>query len=117
MWIKYSRVTCNFCFVAEKMNFLKPGNVPLFSIVRYKRRDCHKLKKPEEKSSIILGKFKESKVFPKPGVSDKAVSLSNARTNILYSNLPFSVPDTRQVGATRHDTDSESGNIWRRWRP
>ena len=60
------------------MNFLKPGNVPLFSIVRYKRRDCHKLKKPEEKSSIILGKFKESKVFPKPGVSDKAVSLSFA---------------------------------------
>jgi len=54
------------------MNFLKPGNVPLLSIVRYKRRDCHKLKKPEDKSSIILGKFKESKVFPKPGVSDKA---------------------------------------------
>ena len=41
------------------MNFLKPGNVPLFSIVRYKRRDCHKLKKPEDKSSIILGKFME----------------------------------------------------------
>jgi len=55
------------------MNFLKPGKFPLFSIVRYKRRDCHKLKKPEDKSSIILGKYKASrKEFPKPGVSDKA---------------------------------------------
>ena len=57
------------------MNFLKPGNVPLLTIFRHKRRDCHKLKKPEDKSSIILGKFKESKAFPKPGVSEKAVSL------------------------------------------
>jgi len=55
------------------MNFLKPGKLPLLSIVRYKRRDCHKLKKPEDKSSIILGKYKETrKDFAKPGVSDKA---------------------------------------------
>ena len=69
------------------MNFLKPGNVPLFSIVRYKRRDCHKLKKPEDKSSIILGKFKESKVFPKPGVSDKAVSVSIATVETLEHQI------------------------------
>ena len=58
------------------MNFLKPGKLPLLSIVRYKRRDCHKLKKPEDKSSIILGRYKETrKDFAKPGVSDKAVSI------------------------------------------
>ena len=92
------------------MNFLKPGNVPLLSIVRFRRRDCHKLEKPEDKSSIILGKFKESKVFPKPGVSDKAVSKWFQPSEIF--TFYFSVSNSRQVGKTSDDTDGESRNIW-----
>jgi len=50
-----------------------PG-LPILTQVRFRggRPDRHKLKKPEDKSGIILGKWKPSVAFPKPGVSDKA---------------------------------------------
>ena len=63
------------------MNFLLPGRfrqLPNLTFVRYARPPREKLAKPENKSNIILGKTKSDKVFPKPGVSDKAVSSGNA---------------------------------------
>ena len=57
------------------MNLLKPNKIPILTFVRYARPERHKLKKPEDKSTVILGKRKESFAFPKPGVSDKAVRI------------------------------------------
>merc|ERR1719150_1095883 len=55
------------------ISFLRPPALPVLTFVRYKARPpSEKLKKPEDKSSIILGKWKPSVAFPKPGVSDKA---------------------------------------------
>ena len=58
------------------MNFLKPPQSSLLNFVRYRRarNQFQKLTVPEDKSNVILGKWKPSIVFPKPGVSDKAVS-------------------------------------------
>jgi len=57
------------------MNFLKPS-VPILNFMRLRgsRPPRHKLKQPEDKSTVILGKWKPSVAYPKPGVSDKAVS-------------------------------------------
>jgi len=57
------------------MNLLKPNKIPILTFVRYARPERHKLKKPEDKSTVILGKRKESVAFPKPGVSDKALPI------------------------------------------
>ena len=58
------------------MNFLKPPQGSLLNFVRYRkaRSAREKLKIPEDKSNVIIGKWKPSIAFPKPGVSDKAVS-------------------------------------------
>ena len=59
------------------MNLLKPS-VPILNFMRFRgsRHPREKLQKPEDKSSVILGKWKPSVAYPKPGVSDKAVSFS-----------------------------------------
>ena len=59
------------------MNLLKPS-VPILNFMRFRgsRHPRNKLQKPEDKSSVILGKWKPSVAYPKPGVSDKAVSFS-----------------------------------------
>jgi len=49
--------------------------LPNLTFVRYARPPREKLAKPENKSNIILGKTKSDKVFPKPGVSDKAAPI------------------------------------------
>ena len=58
------------------MSLLKPNQLPLLHFVRFKGRPArNKLKIPEDKSNVILGRWKPSIAFPKPGVSDKAVRL------------------------------------------
>lgn len=58
------------------MNFLKPS-VPILNFMRLRgsRPPRHKLKQPEDKSTVILGKWKPSVAYPKPGVSDKAAPI------------------------------------------
>ena len=58
------------------MNFLKPPQSSLLNFVRYRksRPQRHKLKQPDDKSEVILGRWKPSINYPKPGVSEKAVS-------------------------------------------
>ena len=69
------------------MNLLKPS-VPILNFMRFRgsRHPREKLQKPEDKSSVILGKWKPSVAYPKPGVSDKAVSyivLSSCEASLL----------------------------------
>ena len=78
--------TCYSLWFYFQMSMLRPKifkntiigspGLPILTQVRFRggRPDRHKLKKPEDKSGIILGKWKPSVAFPKPGVSDKAVS-------------------------------------------
>ena len=66
------------------MNLLKPS-VPILNFMRFRgsRHPRNKLQKPEDKSSVILGKWKPSVAYPKPGVSDKAVSFSLSSSLIM----------------------------------
>jgi len=57
------------------MSFLRPLPTPLKYFVRFSRPAKRKLHKPEDKSSVILGKQKSSVAFPKPGVSDKTLPI------------------------------------------
>jgi len=43
--------------------------------VRHRRRDCHKLKKPEDKTAIILGHVRKSVKVEKEGISSKTVPI------------------------------------------
>ena len=91
------------------MNLLKPS-VPILNFMRFRgsRHPREKLQKPEDKSSVILGKWKPSVAYPKPGVSDKAVSFSS----IVFSPSSFitdffTESNPRQMGETSPHTDSE----------
>ena len=68
-----------------EMNLLKP-RVPILNFMRFRgsRKPREVLEKPEDKSSVILGKWKPSVAYPKPGVSDKAVSFQWYWFNIVY---------------------------------
>jgi len=57
------------------MNFLRPHPLPVLTFVRYSRPPHRKLKKPEDLSSVVLGKRKPSLAYPKPGISDKALPI------------------------------------------
>jgi len=48
---------------------------PSLMFVRHKRRACDKLKKPEDKSVVILGHIKKSVVIDREGVSSKQVPI------------------------------------------
>ena len=69
----YSYIYYIFTF---QMSLLKPSQLPVLSFVRFKsRHPRNKLKIPEDKTNVIIGKWKPSIAFPKPGVSDKAVNI------------------------------------------
>ena len=65
----------NLYVTVTDMNLLKP-RVPILNFMRFRgsRKPREVLEKPEDKSTVILGKWKPSIAYPKPGVSDKAVS-------------------------------------------
>jgi len=48
---------------------------PSLMFVRHKRRDCHKLKKPEDKSAVILGHIRPSIAVDREGISSKQVPI------------------------------------------
>jgi len=51
------------------------GSHPSLMFVRHKRRACHKLKKPEDKSNIILGHLRQSIAVDQEGISSKSVPI------------------------------------------
>jgi len=57
------------------MNLLRPQPLSLVTCVRYKRKEYRKLAKPEDISTVVLGKRKPSIAYPKPGISDKALPI------------------------------------------
>jgi len=57
------------------MSFLRPSPFPLLTFVRYSRKPQRKLPKPEDLSTVVLGKSKPSIAYPKPGISDKALPI------------------------------------------
>jgi len=48
---------------------------PSLMFVRHKRRACHKLTKPEDKSNIILGHLRQSVAVDREGISSKTVPI------------------------------------------
>jgi len=56
-------------------NLLRPHAVPLITFVRYSRAPHRKLAKPDDLSTVVLGKRKASIAYPKPGISDKALPI------------------------------------------
>ena len=100
------------------ISFLRPPALPVLTFVRYKARPpSEKLKKPEDKSSIILGKWKPSVAFPKPGVSDKAVSIVVSRLFLNFSLREFTEPNPCQVGEACSYPDRQPSDLWGCWRP
>ena len=72
----YCRIYSYSIFLLFQMSLLKPSQLPVLSFVRFKsRHPRNKLKIPEDKTNVIIGKWKPSIAFPKPGVSDKAVNI------------------------------------------
>ena len=76
-----------------EMNLLKP-RVPILNFMRFRgsRKPREVLEKPEDKSTVILGKWKPSVAYPKPGVSDKAVSFQWQWFETLLQILFFRTP-------------------------
>jgi len=58
-------------------NLLRPHPVPLLTFVRHGggRKPQRKLAKPEDLSTVVLGKRKPSVAYPKPGISDKTLPI------------------------------------------
>ena len=91
----------NLYVTVTDMNLLKP-RVPILNFMRFRgsRKPREVLEKPEDKSTVILGKWKPSIAYPKPGVSDKAVSLVSLfklyTTVLLFSRTPSTLSGTDQ---------------------